>query len=435
MVPLLDALRAGEPDLEAPLEGFEAEREAAARWLEFHRAYSLDSQDEEDLANIEFLLREVDSALDDLSLERIVHPLYQVISLMETVGKRRDQPHFSQQPGVNDFILAGAAWVQGRGEQRGVRERLPVLEENYQNLRRLYRLRKDQLRPEVRPELETGLKHFKASLQHCQQALEAEDRDALHAALAQLGQASELLQHLLDWDRQDQLRHQERHRRFNIPMAGPDLELALETARSVPRQEWDRGIRNLTRVVLPQLLAFWNLVRPLLVLPPEQRSLLEEVDGGIEDLEAAVESLQSRELTAEQALARLEEACSSLHELFCQIDRHARRGDRLEGTPAGVYWQTAMGVLGGTVPLVAVEELLRTLPPMAGVGPLLREYLTCLDPELLREALYALAGQVPAEDRPATSWGCAYCGQVNPLGQHPCRRCGANPSASACWEA
>lgn len=437
MVPLLNALRLGRGDLEEPAEAFAAEREAAGVWLQFHRAYSLDAQDEEDLENLDFLLKEVDSALDDLSLDRIVPPLYQAVALMDQIGKRREQPRFSQQPGVNDFIMAAAAWISGRGEKRGVLERMPVLEEYYKNLRHLYRLRQDDLKPELRPDFETGLKHFKASIEEARKALDRDHTPDLHDAIAHLGESAEVMQHLIDWDRQDQARHVERYRRFNIPMGGPDLELALETGRAVPRAQWERGIRNLTGLVLPKIFAFWNLVRGLMVLPVEQRVLLEEVDAGLEQLQSCVGSLLSRELTAEEALAEYEAACLELHNLFSQVERHARRGDRLDGTPAGGYWQIAMGVLGGTVPMVAMEELMRTVPAPAGVGPLFEEYLRSLDPECLREALCLLADSSPvvASEAVSTTWGCAYCGFVNPLGQHPCRRCGASPSASASWEA
>lgn len=437
MVPFLNALRLGKAELEDETQAFQAEREAAARWLEFHRAYSLDAQDEEDLENIDFLFREVDSATDDLSLERLVPPLYQAIALMDRVNKRRDQPHFSDQPGVNDFILASAAWLSGRGQKRGVVERLPVVQEFYKNLRQLLRLRKSDLKPEVRPEFELGLKHFKQALEEAEKAIERDHTPDLHEAIARLSEASKVMQLLLDWDRRDQERHLERYGRFNIPMVGADLELALETGRSMPREAWDRGVRNLSDQTLPKLYTFWNLVRPLLVLPPEQRGLIEEVDTGLERLEGSVEALLSREQTAEAVLAEFEAACLDLHELFCDVERHGRRGDRLDGTPAGAYWQTGMGVLGGTVPVVAIEELLGAIPPPARVGPLFEEYLATLDPETLREALCLLATEVPeaSSEGTAATWGCGYCGFVNPLGQHPCRRCGASPSASSSWEA
>ncbi len=437
MVPLLDALRLGLGDLEEQAESFNAERDAAERWLEFNRAYSLDAEDEEDLLNVDYLLREVDSALDDLCLERLVPPLYQAVALMDKINRRRDHPHFSEQPGVNDFILAAAAYIQGRGLKRGVTERLPIVEEYYKNLRQLYKLRKSDLKAEVRPEFELGFKHFKTSLEEARNAVEREHTPDLHDAVGRMGDSCKVLQLFLDWDRRDHDRHLERYRRFNIPMAGADLELALETGRKVPREQWDRGVRNLTESVLPKVMTFWNLVRPLLVLPLELRGAQEEVDAGLERLEAAVGTLLSRDVTAEAALVELESACQELHALFTDIERGARRGDRLDGTAAGAYWQTAMGVLGGTVPAVAIEELLRAVPAPNRVGPLFTDYLRTLDPELLREALCELAGLVPdpSPEAASSTWGCGYCGFINPLGQHPCRRCGASPSASASWEA
>ncbi|GMU52219.1 MAG: hypothetical protein AMXMBFR33_13650 [Candidatus Xenobia bacterium] len=445
MVGLLNALREGEADVDTRLEEFRSERQAAGRWLEFHGAFSLDAEDEKDLENIAYLFEQVDEALDDLALERLLPPLYQAVALMERVNKRREQPHFSPQPAVNDFIMAAAAYLQGRGQKRGVLERLPMLDESYQSLRQLYRLRKDELKSEVRPELETGLRHLKRGLEEARSALEADDRDGLHDSLARLSGGAGILDHLLEWERQDRQRYQARYRRYNIPLVGSDLELALETGRQVPREDWRRGVRNLVDTVLPRLFGFWNQVRWLLVLPMEDRGLLEEIDLGLERLEDAVGQLMVSEITAEEALGEYAAACESLHHLFSSLESRALRGDRYAGTPAGAYWQVGTGLLAGSVPLVALEELLLRSPPLAEwgeVGELMSQFLRRPDLELVREALCLLHELVPEPEPDGgsvpDSWSCGFCGFVNPLGQHPCRRCGASPSASSieeAWEA
>lgn len=444
MVGLLNALRDGEADVESRLEEFHSERQAARRWLEFHGAFSLDAEDEKDLENIAYLFEQVDEALDDLDLERLLPPLYQAMALMERVNKRREQPHFSPQPAVNDFIMAAAAYLQGRGQKRGVLERLPMLEQSYQNLRQLYRLRKDELKSEVRPELEIGLRHLKGGLEEARAALEANDHHGLHDSLARLSGGARILDHLLEWDRQDRQRYQARYRRYNIPLVGPDLELALETGRQVAREDWGRGVRNLVDIVLPRLFGFWNQVRWLLVLPMEQRGLLEEIDLGLERLEDAVGRLMVSDITAEEALGEYAAACESLHHLFSSLECTALRGDRYAGTPAGAYWQVGTGLLAGSVPLVALEELLQRSPPSAEwgeVGQLMSQFLQRPDLELIREALCLLSELVPESEPEGSvpdSWSCGFCGFVNPLGQHPCRRCGASPSASSfeqAWEA
>ncbi len=444
MVGLLNALRGREADLETRLEEFRSERQAAGRWLEFHGAFSLDAEDEKDLENIAYLFEQVDEALDDLDLERLLPPLYQTVALMERVNKRRERPHFSPQPAVNDFIMAAAAYLQGRGQKRGVLERLPVLEESYQNLRQLYRLRKEELKSEVRPELETGLRHLKRGLDEARAALEADDRDGLHDSLTPLSGGARIMDHLLEWELQDRQRYQARYRRYNIPLVGSDLELALETGRQVAREDWRRGIRHLVDSVLPRLFGFWNQVRWLLVLPMEQRGLLEEIDVGLERLENAVGQLTQSDITAEEALGEYAAACEGLHHLFSSLESRALRGDRYAGTPAGAYWQIGTGLLAGSVPLVALEELLSSSPPSpewGEVGELMAQFLERPDLELVREALCLLSELVPEPEPDGSapdSWSCGFCGFVNPLGQHPCRRCGASPSASSfeeAWEA
>lgn len=444
MVGLLNALRDGDADLESRLAEFHSERQAAGRWLDFHGSFSLDAEDEKDLENIAYLFEQVDEALDDLSLERLLPPLYQAMAIMERVNKRREQPHFSPQPAMNDFILAAAAYLQGRGQKRGVLERLPMLEESFQNLRQLYRLRKDELRSEVRPELETGLRHLKKGLEEARAALEAEDRNGLHDSLARLSGGAKIMDHLLEWDRQDRQRYQARYRRYNIPLVGPDLELALETGRQVAREDWRRGVRNLVETVLPRLFGFWNQVRWLLVLPVDQRGLLEEIDLGLERLEQAVGQLMASDITAEEALGEYVAACETLHEHFSNLENAALKGDRCVGTLAGAYWQAGIGLLAGSVPLVALEELLQRTPPpteWGEVGALLSQFLIRPDLELIKEALCLLGELAPEPELNSiapTTWSCGFCGFVNPLGQHPCRRCGASPSASSseqAWEA
>lgn len=158
--------------------------------------------------------------------------------------------------------------------------------------------------------------------------------------------------------------------------------------------------------------------------------------GGLERLEASIRGLLSDDLTAEEAVGEFEACCLHLHDLFSSVERAALRGDRLEGTAPGAYWQAALGVLAGSVPMVALEELLRNTPAPREVQGLFTEYLVRPDPELLRDALCVLAELVPDQVVVVSdTWGCGYCGFVNPLGQHPCRRCRASPSSSSSWEA
>ncbi|MEW6279151.1 MAG: hypothetical protein AB1758_11035 [Candidatus Eremiobacterota bacterium] len=444
MVSLLDALALGNPTQD-DLEAFEEERQAALRWHAFHSAYSLDDEDLSDLENVALCWREVVAALEEPTpagvLEKLLTPLYQAIHRMDQVNRRRENAHFSALPAVNDLIMAGAACIQGRGQLSGVLDRVAVAEEYYRNCRHLYLSRKSRLKPEVQPEFERALQLLREGIESVARAARAEDLTALHDALARVKDSSDLFREFLEWDRRDQERFRARHTRFHIPLVGPELELALGSGRSLPRAQWERGVRHLTETVLPRLFAFWSLVRASLVVPSSRRAqLLEAVEDALEGLDGAVSTLSDPERPAGELADSFEAACVALSAAFAELESNAVRGDRLGGTLGGVYWEAGHGALAGSVPLVALQELLRQKPPLwPEVEAGFRDYLETRRPEALCDALTALVEQFePSAAAEPDAWGCGYCGFLNPLGQHPCRRCGANPSGTVgtgAWEA
>lgn len=450
LVPFLDALAHTGTDHGEELEGFEAGLADLERWLAHHGGFNLHAEEALELENLAVLHEQVRAALANEGkqsiLDALVPPLYQAIQLMDRINKRREQPHFSPLPAINEAIMAGAAFLQKRAQPEAVAARLAILGEFYRQTRQRYRSVKARLRAEVVAELDFAFAHLKAAWEAASAALEAGDRNSLHDALAQLKEAGDLVNFLVEWDRQDRERLNERHRRFNIPNgAGQVLELGLESARTFERTQWERGTRNLTEVTLPDLRAFFAASQARLVLPVESRLyLIEGVEQALDGVESALQAMNDHSLPAEVALDGLEAALEELSAAFTELEAHVPRAGHLQGTLAGAYWEAMVGALGGTVPVVALLDLLQSNNPPPEWEPVvrhLRDYVAGGDVADLQLAALSLAELHPppsAEEDGTTSWSCAYCGQVNPAGVAPCQACSAKQAEGALdpgWEA
>ena len=448
LVPFLNALAHTGTDHTLELEGFEVGLGDLERWLDHHGAFHLHGEEALEFENLQVLHAQIHGALvhegKQAILDALVPPLYQTIQLMDKINKRREQPHFSPLPAINETILAGAAHIQGRGNASAVSARLAILAEFYRQTRQRYRSVKARLRPEVVEELDFAFAHLKAGQEAAAAALGDGNKAALHDALAQLKEAGDLVAFLIEWDRQDRERLQQRHRRFNIPHgAGQVLEVALESARAFERSQWARGTRNVLEVTLPDLRGFFAASQPRLVLPVESRLyLIEGVEHALDGLEAALVAMSS--LETEEALAGLEAALEELSAAFAELEAHVPRAAHLHGTLAGGYWEAMVGALGGTVPVVGLLDLLKSHNPPPEWEPVvrhLRDYVVRGDLADLQLALLTLAElhPPPAEADGTGSWSCAYCGHVNPAGVAPCQACSARQAEGALdasgWEA
>lgn len=436
-IPLLDALL-DDSDTSEATRSFSALRDAVRRWLDFHGAYTLHEEDANLLANVEVFWTEVDQALTRPSpreiLDALLPALYQAVDAMDRVTREREKPHFSLQRPVNDFLMACAAYKLGRAQDRAITDRLPVMDGYLASLETLFGSTRPRLKPEVVEDVEKGLALMRISVEDARRAHNTGDLESLHDALAGLSAGASLMDHFLEWERADRERLAERHTRFNIPVVGPALELGLDGARRAPRPAWAPAVANARAELISQLVAFWTRVRNTVLLPKEIRAeRLTAVDEGVAGLDSALVDMLDESLDRDAAVARLEAALIRLSDAFTALDNDAVRRDAVTGT-AGTFLEAVGGVLGGTVPKLALIIVLRTVPLPTGclnAGAALDAYLKDGSRDHLMDAALILARECRLSEQPATEnvgWPCPCCGVANPLGTDACRGCGEKTS-------
>lgn len=436
MVWFLNELRAGEPDLGESLEAFEADLESARRWLERESAYSLHEQEARQFENIRFLWERVDRLLEEADREQLEEGLppllFEAALLMEKVTRERDAGHFSPLPAVNRMVLAGAAWIQGRGSREAAGQRLAVLEEFQQNMRRMYTRLRSDLPKENRPDVDLGMRHLKSGIEAARTALEAGDKEALHEALSEVHAGASLVQFLLDWDRREMELLAETYRRFNVPVIGPQLESELEAARRAPRETWMGPAETTLTVSLPGLDAFWERAQSTLLLPPELRQpLLAATDEAIGGLYEAYQKLLDPQSPDKEAIAVLEQALCAASEAFTAVQQAALKAQGADGALARAYVDAIRGIAGGTVPDVTLASMLSDDPPPGDpdVRRLIQEYLAGGHPDALYQAVEIMLDSLPrTPDQSSTEISCPFCGVTNSLAAQLCRDCGGRLS-------
>ena len=433
VVPYLNALSHKGSDQREELEGFLAALQQMTDWWEFQRGYTLDDEEESKFENLRVLHEEMREAVylptKQEQLDRLVPDLYQAIGLMDSINHRREAPHFSPQLAVNDFLMCGAAWLQGRADDLAVSQRLERLQAYASVLRHAFIGVKSRLLPEVVESLETGLNHFRRGLE----SVTLENREQFQDALASIKEGSDILQFLIDWQRQDVQRQAQTSCRFSIPVAGPSFQEALEQARPLPREQWRRGIKYLETVAMPQLHDTWASLCNSVFWEPNQRlEIWEEVNLSIEDVGAAVADLANEQLTPDQALDNLENALEMLSAAFRQARDNSLSHQHLQGTQAGYYIEAILGALQQTLPFLAFPELFHSSPPpeewKASVNHIL-DFGTDLEPDHLYRAGYLLLQKFPppppTEEVPE-GWPCPNCGHFNTSGTR-CSACHIAP--------
>lgn len=460
VVLLLDALYAGRTDCEEELARFLAVRDASVAWLEFHGAYSVTDEEAALLGNVSVLWNEMEGRIAE-GLSELLPRLYEAMAGLDRLRRWRERPDYSRQPPVNDLVRAGGAVLKGRGEARVVTDRLPTVATWLRNVESMFEGARDRLRPEVIADIEIGLRHMRDALSGCQVAAETGDRGMLHDALDQMLAGGELVQHFLDWDFEDQQRLEQQRSRFNIPIIGPSMDLALASARKAPREAWGPAVEHALALDLPRLRGMWSRVRPGIMtrveipepegwdpadgipLDLEHRELLlQTVDEGIDALEAALVRMTDPSVADDAALATFELSLTNLSRAFHALDRDALRFDSAAGTAAEPWIELIGGALTGTIPAAAVDEFLRSAAPppsWTNVTDCLHGWLADPQDAHLLMAAQRLHGHlhVPVDVPLSTTWTCAPCGQAVALGVSSCPRCGAaaQGAASATWEA
>lgn len=430
-IPYLNALHHRETPSQEALQAFEMLVVSARRWIEFHSGFTIDDAEAAALANITCCWNEIEQALaaPDPSLNALIPPLYAAIDGMERVRQERERAHYSPHAALNDLLLACAAALCNRGSHEAVRARLPVFEKWLDNVEAMIRGAADRLHEEVRAPLETGISALRTA------AAEMRDRATLEAGMRRAHGGDEIVSQFLEWDRRDHERLAERHTTYEIPVIGPDLELGLESARQVDRALWKQPVQDTLELVLPRLEMWWREQRHSVIMAADERvTLLADIDTAILGLRESIADLLNPRKSEAAALEDLQRALEQTSAAF-RAAREARWNPQvLTGTHAAAYWEAITGVLGGTVPDVALLGLLHERPlndDALQVRDALLAYLDTHDPTALLAACGHLLEHARAE-RPAPP--CPVC--EAPLGEGGlCGACGEQASVTASWEA
>lgn len=423
--------RPDEPAPDQAVEAFRALIAAARKWLDFHGTFSLDDDEAGLLQNLPYHWDDVEAALEQGTCREIladaVPPLYRAIHAMDTVIHGRDSARFSRQPAINDFILAGSMWLEGRGESRAVQERAPVLEAYCENLETLYHSSSERLRPEVAREFDKGFAYLRQAMGNATEAARTGNIHLLRGALADLAKTDSVVQHFLDWKQREQEQFATRYNRFHIPLVGSSLEQYLESARSLPRTGWIEGAQALGSTLVPRLQSVWAQRRPVILVPSGVREeILAAVDVALERLEDAVAHLLDEEVPEAEVLQDLEDALQTLSDAFDAVHRRALDPTPLAGTQAETYWEVISGLLDETMPDMALQELLQACPPRENWGPVvdgIRTYLESGEVETVCDIAEALLATVQVQPREDCGWACVFCGHENRVGDATCDRC------------
>ena len=447
LVPYLDALAMPQQKPAAEVDRFRQSLASLRGWLDFQNSFSVNDEELSELENLGVLLDEIEQNLSlknrQAQLDAIVPAVYKVVGIMETVNRRRDVARFSPQPAVNDLILAGAAYTQGRAEDRAIVDRLDRLQEFFSNLRQEFRGAKARLRPEVVQSLEVGIEGLKKGMERAREAVDHQDRLALHDSLAEISEGAEIAQSLVEWQRQDQERLKVNYPRFHIPVVGAMLGSYLEAAKELPKETWDRGLGRLYKEELPKLFLFWKISEKKMYLLPEERAAnIERVEASLELLRGALETMADPEASAEEGITSFEDALQDLSDTFEGIRQALPDTTYLNGSPPGDYLNLFMGAIDGHVPVVAFGEMLHSSTPPPEWQPVVDlavQYCTDLDPDHLYRAIHGLLALYPRpqEEELPQSWTCPSCQTVNELGRKSCAACSFVPhleSKDVTWQ-
>lgn len=435
VVPYINALSHKNSDHRSELESFQAALQHFTDWWVFQSGYTIDEEEESQFENLKLLHQQIRETVEEVygkqqQLDRLVPDLYQVVSLMDGINQRREAPHYSQQLAVNDFLLCGAAWLKGRADKAAVEMRLERLQAYTDVLRHAFKGNRTRLLPEVVEALETGFNHLRRGIEQ----VNLENREQFQDALAAISEGAEIMQHLIDWQRQDTRRQAENYNRFLIPGGAASFQEALEQARQLPREQWRRGIRFLEQNVIPQTEQTWESMKNRIFWEPNQRlNLWEDIQLGIEDVKAAVADLDNAEIPEQTALDGLEQALEALSQAFHQARSNSLDHQHLRDTQAGLYVEAIIGGLNHSLPFVAFPELFHSSPPpmeWKAVVDTILEFGDDLEPDHLFRAGYLLLQQFPPpveEPMEDQGWTCPSCGHANPSGLQRCVNCHIAP--------
>lgn len=426
LVDLLNALYWGQEDCDDEYQLFCRTWQEVRGWHQFHGSYSVNENEQRNLENFKLLWEQVEKTLEDgpLEFEKLAGPVYESVSIMNQVNEDRRFPHYSPIPAVNETLLAGAAFCLDQGSEQAVRDRLSLLNECLENLRGLYHEQSERFPEEVKATLSEGLELLQSGIEAVHHGLP--DKAATRDGLADIKDGGSLAEFLLEWDRNNKQKLRHTYNRFNVPLIGAELEIGIETMKTVERRKWRRGARSTEEELFPQLDEFWAMIKPHLFLPPEEREeMIAEVEESYQATRDAVDALKGKEFEDDELLEAVTENLQWMSDAFTAIEQEALKPDVFGPGPEREIFEAVKGVLSGTVPDAALVELLRRSElPVVELEPF-QPYLNEGDRESLHPAVWALldATLERVESVESGPWTCTLCGHSNEAELLSCGQC------------
>lgn len=434
VVAYLDALGRKGADPRALHSDFLAHLDMVSEWLANLSDYTIDDLEADLFGNVRALLESTRSTAEEVNwgeqlplLRRDVYPMF---ATMDRVNKRREVATYSPQLAINDFILCGAAYLQKRAEWSALERRLDKLENYVNNLESAL----EEVEHRIKPEVAEGVRVALDGMRDVLDALTpGQTDDYVKSALGSLSESAQIVQMLIDWKRHDQERFRNAHQRFLVPAAGPALESFLEFVDANPRTAWKPVVEGLQYQYLTAMQSEWLAIRKRLFMEPDQREAIwAEIEAAMEDLAAAVQELLDPKISEEHALNGYEEAAEHLSNQFLNLRALTMPYAHLYGSEPGQLLEGIFGALGGSVPVVRLQEL----PAPDGVAAHISAYAADGDWDHLFRAGFTLLMQFPAppppvEEAERPTWNCPFCKAPNEMGEWSCAGCGAAAPLSA----
>lgn len=427
-------------------ERFESVLVNLRSWHEFESGYSVNAAELQELDNLKFLIDEIENAYASgepaADLEFLAPRLFQIVRLMESIQDLRARAHYSGQPLVNDLVLAGAAFIEGRAEERALPDRVERLRVWKDQLWLGYEEFAPGLGEQACQDLERGFAMIEEGLDEIEQAESLKNPAQLKPSLARLVDGASLLKYLVEFRFRSLEALSGQYPRWEaIPEVGAQLERGIDRLSQLDPAARPAAWEEQIRPLLLELAFWWGQNRDSLPLPAEFVQAwiaeVEELLGVLVHFDSATLAGSPSELTDVEGLF------DQLAGGFAEARDKLVPVQHLRGGQAGLYYEVINGLLRNTQPVFAAAEVFNNAEPPAGWQAVVDDiinYTKSGQRELLHQAREKLWTLVPAPDDGAgpESWTCPFCQHETPLGQTVCQHCGGGSSVSrevASWDA
>lgn len=423
----LNALGRGGAEAGAAVELVREARDQSLRWLARESAFSMDDEEAATLQQIGVLWQQIDEVLGAapgmVSPIRLLPLLFAAWSGQAVVTQERARNPFSDVRVLDDLLKAGAAVVMGRGEARAVRERWPQAQAWLDGILDRYAAQEKKLQPEVRADLEPAFAAMQDGLAAARVAADDGDRDGLRDALESVRAADAVLAHFTRWEKQEPLRLSTTSH-FRIPEPGSRFRDLLEGVRE-GEAGWPLRAREAYHVHFQPLGDACRRQAETRLLPAQVRATaLAAIEETLRDLSIGLEALAAGQ---DEAADALETGLTRLAATMTVLERHAFSCDGLHTRRTELYWELLRALQEGTVPNVALLQIMRETPQNDAWIPvlqILQEYMEQPDGERLCEAAELVLAMARTAEPDDDLWLCPACGYGNYLAEKNCGRCG-----------